>query len=331
MIAVGFEDALRLVADPLHAGRVTRLAQVSRPEGKFRLKVDAFLVGRGEARLRRAIRMEPHVVESPFFEDFENPAPSLDIHRRITGERKRGPLVRAAQKGRDVIEQNGRTRGGDFAETAHRFRSVVFPGGILQSKAQTAKMGSGVAPQRELFALERNRRSAAVLVPPHGDGDFFLEVRSAQVATEKTFTAFSRDVAETDFRAGLGGIRIDAHTLDPDWRGGAKFDFAHHAVPDRLRVFDVSVRASDVEELPVVHSHHEFVAPRRGQRAQIENMRRAQRVLCPRAASIQPDLALPKHALHFQCDAFSLPVRRDFDGAPIPYRADEGVFAMKTG
>jgi hypothetical protein len=62
------------------------------------LKINTDFIRCCEGRFRRAPGMETDVVESIGFAGFKNLPPRCFIGRRITGQRKFAPFLRAAQK-----------------------------------------------------------------------------------------------------------------------------------------------------------------------------------------------------------------------------------------
>ena len=71
---------------------------------------------------------------------------------------------------------------------------------------------------------------------------------------------------------GLGGIQLNANRIDPNRWDSSEFDLSNDAIPNRLRILDVGVGATDIELLAVVHADDEFVATG-GNGSQVKNMR----------------------------------------------------------
>ena len=118
--------------------------------------------------------------------------------------------------------------------------------------------------------------------------------------------------------------------VNPHGRGGAELDFSNHTVPDRLGVFDVSVRTADIELLAVVDAKKEIVFSWGGGR-KIEFMGGAKRVLLANFFSVQPESAFPDHPFQKEGDAFLFPLFRNFDGPAVPGGPDIGKLAGEPG
>ena len=231
VVAIGLENALRLIANPCHAACVAGLAEVAGPERQLGLDVDALLVGRRETSLRRAVGVEAKVVETPFLQDFENATPSFNIHRRVASEREGDALVRAAQENAVAVEEEFWSTGGDFPEAAGNFLRVAT-GGRLKGQAELAEVRRKLAPEREVFVFEMQENGAACGIPLHGGAERLVDSRPGEFAHQSPIAFFARGIGNPHFGSSLGGIKLNAHSIDPNRRRRAELDFADDAVPD---------------------------------------------------------------------------------------------------
>ena len=104
VISIVFENTVGLILDPLDPGIVPTLSKVTRPEREFRLEIDSLEIRGLKTRLGGAVGVEAHMVESPLLNDAEDVTPSLDIHRRVPGERKGTPFMGSPQEDGDVVQ-----------------------------------------------------------------------------------------------------------------------------------------------------------------------------------------------------------------------------------
>ena len=97
VIAVGFEDAVGLVINPLvHRLAVADGGGLIGPAG-LDLVIEAEFIRRDERRLGRAIGMEPEQVQPVGLGDADDPLPGLHVGGRMAGEREDAALQRAAE------------------------------------------------------------------------------------------------------------------------------------------------------------------------------------------------------------------------------------------
>ena len=159
--------------------------------------------------------------------------------------------------------------------------------------------------------------------------DVLRESVASEFPDEKSRSRFASDVPNADLGPRFGRIRLDTDFINPDERCGEKFDFPNNAVPDGLRVLDVSVCASQIELLPVIHADDELMLAGRDS-CEVEDMRCTERVLFPQLASIDPDLALPDDPLQRESDAAAFPVRRNLNRATIPSWTNKSIFTVRS-
>ena len=85
----------------------------------------------------------------------------------------------------------------------------------------------------------------------------------------------------------------------------------------------------DVDQQPIVHADGEPMFPRLQLHAEIIDMGRAQAVIGPDKAVVNPDAGLPVRAFEGQDDSLALPPRRKVHVALIPSRADVMLFRLE--
>lgn len=171
---------------------------------------------------------------------------------------------------------------------------------------------------------------ASLSIPFHWDRLFGPVIAAGDPEQEISGTGFAGAVADPDFHRGFGGIRIQMNLIDPNRGGGAELDFSNHTIPDRLGVFDVGVGSADIELLAVVDAEEEVVFSW-GNRGEIEFVGGAEGVPLADLFSVQPEPAFPDHPFQKECDAFSFPLFRNFDGTAVPGGADIGKLACEAG
>ena len=181
MVPIGLENPLSLIANPCHARRIARLAEVAGPERQLGLEVDALLIGSSKTRLRRAVGVESQVVESPFLQDFENATPSFDIHRRVACERECDALVRASHKDALAVEEQRRTIRSDFSEAAGNFLRVAT-GGRLKGQTEFAEFRRELTPAWKLFVFKIQENGATLGIPLHRGTERLVDSRTSEFA-----------------------------------------------------------------------------------------------------------------------------------------------------
>jgi len=125
MISIGLNYTAGLFPNPSNPLFISRGVQFTSPEREFRLEIDALFVCCGEAGFGRAVGVETHMIQAPLLEDFENPPPSLYIHRGVTGQREGAPFVGPAEKDGEIVESDAHAGAGDFAKTERQLPRVL--------------------------------------------------------------------------------------------------------------------------------------------------------------------------------------------------------------
>ena len=121
MIAVGLEDALGFVVQPLLHLRAAEIG----PQTAFRLEIKTQFVGGFKRGFGRTPRMETDAVQSVILAGLDNFLPRLDIHRRITRERKFTAVMREPQIDGVAVDEQFFVVVRDFA---HSIGNLIFVG-----------------------------------------------------------------------------------------------------------------------------------------------------------------------------------------------------------
>ena len=125
MISIGLDHTAGLIPNPSNAFLIPRGIQFAGPKREFGLEIDSFLVRGDEAGFRGTVGVKTHVIQTPLFEDFKNPSPSLHIHRGIAGQREGAAFVGSAEKYREIVEGDAHAGAGDFAKSERQLPCVL--------------------------------------------------------------------------------------------------------------------------------------------------------------------------------------------------------------
>ena len=112
VVAVAFEQTLGLLIQPgIDQAAVANDGSLVGPDATLDLQIHPHLIRHFKGSLRRAPGVETHMVQPVLTDNPENAPPSLDIHRRIPGERKIPRILRPSQEDRAVVHDKLRALG----------------------------------------------------------------------------------------------------------------------------------------------------------------------------------------------------------------------------
>ncbi len=116
VIAVGFEDAVGLVIDPLvHRLAVAEAGGLIGP-ARLDLVIEPEFIRRDERRFRRTVGVEPKQVQPVAFGDADDALPGFHVGGRMAGEREDAALQRAAEEGLAAVDEELRALGRNLAQ-----------------------------------------------------------------------------------------------------------------------------------------------------------------------------------------------------------------------